>query len=420
MDNSPHKRLKVLLGCYACAPDKGSEPGMGWNFLSNIAKYHDVHAIVEEGEFKECLTAYAAQHPEAVRNITFHFVPRSHHNTLRKIWPPSYYWFYRAWHKRALKLARKLDKRENFDIVHQVNMAGYREPGYLWKLGKPFIWGPLGGLNNTAWCLLPELGFRDSIFYGLRNIINSWQKRFGYAARTVSQHASAILVSDPDGIRTVEYLWKRHPILMREVGSAPIEQEPVITPRLSGEALRVCWVGVHEARKALPILLRALAQCHCAVTLDVLGSGEKEAAWKQLSHNLHLDDRVRFHGAIPHAQVSEIMKQSHLMCISSIHEGGTTSVCLEALQCGLPILALDHCGFATVIDETCGIKIPIQSQAAISARMAQELDRLAADDALRMQLAKGATVRSKAFTWDAKMELLNRVYKEAVYSGSIS
>ena len=39
-------RLKVLLGCYACDPGYGSEPGMGWNFVSNIARHHDVHAIV--------------------------------------------------------------------------------------------------------------------------------------------------------------------------------------------------------------------------------------------------------------------------------------------------------------------------------------------------------------------------------------
>ena len=84
---------------------------MGWNFASNIARFHDVHVLVEEGEFKEKLTTFAEQHPEAVRNITFHFIRRYHHDTLRKIWPPSYYWFYRAWHKRAYEYALELDKK---------------------------------------------------------------------------------------------------------------------------------------------------------------------------------------------------------------------------------------------------------------------------------------------------------------------
>lgn len=112
-----------------------------------------------------------------------------------------------------------------------------------------------------------------------------------------------------------------------------------------------------------------------------------------------------------------IMLQCHVMCITSIHEGGTPNICVEALQNGLPIIALDHCGFATVVDDTCGIKIPIQSQRKMSAALAQELDRLAEDEDLRQRLAQGALERSKSFTWEAKMELLNEVYAEACRRG---
>ena len=182
------KRLKVLVGSYACDPGYGSEPGMGWNFVSNIARFHEVHAIVEEGEFKETLTRFAAEHPEAVEHITFHFVPRTHHNLLRKIWPPSYYWFYRAWHKRAYKLAKELDKKEDFDIVHQVTISGFRCPGYLWKLGKPFVWGPLGGFTDTPWCLLRSLGIGGAIHFAVRNVVNGIQKRL------ISSTACVVLV----------------------------------------------------------------------------------------------------------------------------------------------------------------------------------------------------------------------------------
>ena len=39
----------------------------------------------------------------------------------------------------CLILGLKLDKKENFDIVHQLNMVGYREPGYLWKIDFQFF-----------------------------------------------------------------------------------------------------------------------------------------------------------------------------------------------------------------------------------------------------------------------------------------
>ena len=44
-------------------------------------------------------------------------------------------------------------------------MVGYREPGYLWKIEKPFVWGPIGGLENSPWRFLPSLGIKGFMFY---------------------------------------------------------------------------------------------------------------------------------------------------------------------------------------------------------------------------------------------------------------
>ncbi len=52
------------------------------------------------------------------------------------------------------------------------------------------------------------------------------------------------------------------------------------------------------------------------------------------------------------------MRQGHLMLITSLRDL-TSTVTIEALSMGLPIVCLDHCGFAEVVDESCGIKIPV-------------------------------------------------------------
>ncbi len=414
MNTVKSKRYKVLLGCYACDPYRGSEPGTGWNFVINIARYHDVHAIVEEGEFRHSIEKFCKNNPEQVKNITFHFVPRVHHETLRKIWPPSYYWFYHAWQKKAYKYALELDKKENFDIVHHVNMVGFREPGLLWKLGKPFIWGPVGGFKNTSLSLLFGLNLRDFTHYIFRNIINAYQMRFSPAARLVSKKAYAIFASDTLDADTIRNLWKREAIVMREVGTPVTQSDHTPSVHTKDKAMKICWVGVHEARKALPILLKALPLCKQPMEVEVLGSGEKEEEWKRLADKLQVKSMVHFRGFIPHSEVISVMKSCHLMCITSIHEGGTPNIVMEALMGGLPIVALDHCGYSTVVNDTCGIKIPIQSQSEISVQLAEALDKLAEDEDLRFRLAHGAIERSKEFTWDGKMHVLNQVYAEAV------
>ena len=414
MDNTQHKRLKVLIGCYACDPYRGSEPGTGWNFAINISRYHDVHAIVEEGEFRENLERFCRENPDRVKHITFHFIPRKHHELLRKIWPPSYYWFYNIWQKKAYKLAVELDKKEHFDIVHHVNMVGYREPGYLWKLGKPFIWGPVGGFKNTPISLLWGLGVRNFLYFYLRNIINVFQMRFSRAARKVSQEAHTIFASDTLGVNTIKRLWKRDAIEIREVGTHADVTNPVVCPHRPGTPLRVYWAGRFIPLKALPILIKAVSLCKESVEVEVLGEGEEGEKWKKLVGSLHLEHRIHFRGYVPHDEISKVMSNCHVMCITSIHEGGTPSITVEALQSGLPIIALNHCGYSTVVNDTCGIKIPIQSQQKIAERLAQELDRLALDEELRLRLADGAVKRAKDFTWDQKMEIINQAYAAAV------
>lgn len=414
------KRLNILVCSYACDPNFGSEPGMGWNFVYHIAQHHRVHVIVEEHEFRENLTRYAAEHPEAVRNITFHYIPRTHHNLLRKIWPPSYYWFYRMWLKKARKLAQELDKQENFDLVHQLTLAGYREPGYLWKLGKPLVWGPIGGLNNTAWCLIKGLGWHSKLYFTCRNLLNSLQMRFSYAARVYSRKADAILACDPAALPDIERLWHRKAEVMREIGihaGATVSEPARHTP---GTPLRICWVGSLMPLKGLDMILEALARCREEVHLDIMGQGEMLQAWQRLAEELGIAPKVTFHGFMKHEDVLPFMQQCHVFCSSSIKEGGTATVTLEALCCGLPLVALNHCGFASVIDDTCGIRIPIESRAQIVADFAKAFDTLAADETHRYKLACGSVARSSIFSWEEKTAQLNRVYESVSSRGAQS
>jgi len=148
--------MKVLVSAYACSPYKGSEPGVSWGFVSALAKYHDLWVIVEEEKFHDGIERYLKENPEFSKSVRFFFLRKHRSRILRKLWPPSYYWYYQRWHKDAFKLAQQLHREVNFDLVHQLTMVGFREPGYLWKLGIPFVWGPVGGMG-----LFPVFSYID-------------------------------------------------------------------------------------------------------------------------------------------------------------------------------------------------------------------------------------------------------------------
>lgn len=409
------KKLKILLSCYACNPYYGSEPGTGWQFVLNIAKSHIVHVIVEEDENKDDINKYCREHPKETQDITFHYIRRKHKSLLYKIWPPSYYWGYRAWQKKALDLAQHLDKKENFDLVHQITLIGYREPGYLYKLEKPLVWGPIGGFCQTDFRLLKGMGLHSMLYFGMRNVINFFQKRFSRNVRIYAKKAHTILVSDPRAIEEIKKLWNRNSIEMREVGTMDnlsFAREP--NSRKTGELLRICWAGTLIPLKALDLLLEALSLCKSSVRLEILGKGKKLNSWKRLSSSLNAKHQIIFHGQLPHDQVTHIMNECHVFCITSIKEGGTPTVVMEALQNGLPVVSLDHCGHASVINDTCGFCIAINTRDKIIKDLASIIDYLAENEEVRQSLSKGSIQRSKEYTWSYKMKVLNMIYANTI------
>ena len=215
---------KILVSVYACSPHRGSEPGMGWNFLRLIAEDKDrrIWAFVEKSEFEKPIKEYLDSHQTELWNVHFVFIRRLHINWLRKIWPPSYYWTYRAWQKTVYAAAERLHKEIHFDCAHQLNMVGFREPGYLWKLPIPFIWGPVGGLGKTDWRLFAMLDVAGKIEFLARNLINAFQARFLYRARAAARKAATtntLITATSENMREALRHWGTPSEVICEIGT---------------------------------------------------------------------------------------------------------------------------------------------------------------------------------------------------------
>ncbi|MCM1141792.1 MAG: glycosyltransferase family 1 protein, partial [Muribaculum sp.] len=70
---SGERKLNVLVNAYAVSPNWGSEPGMGWNWIINIAKHCNVF-VITEGEWKDEILEAAKKLPQK-DNIHFYFNP---------------------------------------------------------------------------------------------------------------------------------------------------------------------------------------------------------------------------------------------------------------------------------------------------------------------------------------------------------
>ena len=213
---------RVLVCVYACSPYRGSEPGMGWNYLRLISKCREVWAIVEQEKWEEDIHRWLCEHPGEMQNVHFTFIRKPRCRWLRKFWPPSYYWFYRIWHWRAYRKAQELRRQVGFDCVHQLNMVGFREPGYMWKLPLPFIWGPFGGLGQTDWRLFGLLSLAGKVEFFFRNVINRCHAHFLLRPRFAACKAAqtqTLIAATSENKREAKRLWGVDSIVLCEIGT---------------------------------------------------------------------------------------------------------------------------------------------------------------------------------------------------------
>ena len=400
--------MKILVSCYACSPYQGSEPGMGWNFVNCLSRYHELH-IITEGKFEADIRRFFCENPERKEDFHFYFIWKKRHKKLRKIWPPSYYWFYKAWQKKAYKLALQLNERENFDVIHQLNMVGYREPGYLWEIKKPLVWGPIGGFDTSPWSMLFSMGIKGTIFYGCRNLINIWQMYTKLRVRFAMKKASSLIAATATVRNAIQSLYGRDSIIIPEVGLDK-KADMQFARRETGELLRICWSGQHTPGKALNLLLEAIATINRKdIELHILGYGTETNKWKKLASKLKLQNIV-WHGWIDKGIALELMRSCHLFCITSLKDL-TSSVLLEALSYGLPVIALDHCGFSNVLNDSCGYKIPIQNKQQVVNELGLVICKFAEDENYRRNLASGALARAEEYNWIDKAKTINKIYE---------
>lgn len=412
-----HRRLKVLMVAAAVHPDKGSEPGLGWGWIVALSKYHDLWIITGEREGnREAIERELLQQPELRSRLKFFFIPRPDGPWLERIWPPYYYRLYRLWHLEALRVAQKLTSEISFDLAHQLNMTGFREPGFLWTLELPFVWGPVGGTVNVPLRFARMLGAREFLYHLVKVTINNLQLRYHPRVRSALQRADAFITSNSDTQEAFRRVHKKGSIVIQDTG--PISEKLIQSLDSSKEEnsiFRISWSGLHISRKALPILLHALAKIQYRVQfhLDIIGDGPMFSRWKKMAKSLGLQDRLTWHGWLAKPKALAIIAQSDLFAFPSLHEG-TPTVVMEALSLGVPVLCLDHCGQADVVNSECGIKIPVTDLDSVIKSFAEAILFLDKNEEILQKLSVGAIKRIREFSWESKAFKMNKFYQAIV------
>lgn len=174
------------------------------------------------------------------------------------------------------------------------------------------------------------------------------------------------------------------------------------------------FAGKLTGFKGIDTLLRAAARYEAAnpdvITL-LAGSGEEEAALKALKADLGLQ-RTHFLGHQQQADLRELYNAADVFAMPSRREPFGL-VALEAMACGLPVVATNQGGLAEFVSDEVGALVPVDDEAALADAVLAELARNAADPGRSQRIAEKVAAEYAQSKFVVRLEeLYRRVLEE--------
>ncbi|PWR71772.1 GT4 family glycosyltransferase PelF [Methanospirillum stamsii] len=218
-------------------------------------------------------------------------------------------------------------------------------------------------------------------------------------SKMILQNADAI-VALTDNMRQ-----KMNEILDREIYIIPngidLNSFHAISPysMLEKDKINIIFIGRLHPVKGIQYLIKAIKQVHekiPQVRLVLIGEGEQRKSLEDLVERLGIEDCVIFFGSIPNNRIPDILNRADIFTLSSLSEGFPT-VILEAMACGIPIVASRVGGIPDIMQNGVnGYLVEPKNPDDIAKKI---LDLLQHDD-LRQEISQNNKTHVKVYGWE--------------------
>ena len=411
----------ILLMAYQISPTRGSEYAVGWNFTINLAKNNRVFVLCGASGDHMGDTAEVENYFKDNPHPNIHLIPikpsklANTVNRLNKLGlTPAFYIAYNLWHKQVYKIAQSIISKQQIDVIHHLNPIGFREPGYLWKIDKPFIWGPIGGAKFIKLGLTNNIPNIHKLFFWLKNIINHVQLSYNKRLCIAVEKSSELIFCNSEMKYAFEtYLGKTGKIIS-EQGS----NKRLITLNSKKKTfiqLDIVWAGNIRYIKNLPMLFHILSSIKKQYNwkLHLIGGGEKIKQTKTMALKLNIYDNIIWYGRKSRNETIDIMSQCDLHVLSSLSEGNP-AVLYEAISLGIPTISLDQDGMHDILKNNNGILVPTSTYKKTIKLYAQKIDELIENPKILEELKERTKTLATQVTWEKKIQQFEAIYEEAI------
>ncbi len=396
--------MKILLSAYACEPNKGSEPAVGWQWMLALANQGHYVTVITRENNRSAIELEIAKLAIRVQPVYFDLPAWCRQ---WKHWPGGLYLYYFFWQLGAYLRAKAEHRKTPFDVVHHITFVTFRQPSFMGCLGIPFILGPIGGGESSPRQLRNAFSFMGKIREYTRSFLILLVPIDPFMNFTFSR-ASLIACTTNETLQKIPKRYHSKCLVLPAIGitisdnASPVAQAP-ISPSFLFIGRLLYWKGLHLLLRAFPAVL----QRYPNTTLTIIGEGE-DAAWlKHIALTFAIDHNIRWISQLAHNEISSAYLNHTAFVFPSLHDSGGLVV-LESLAAGLPVICLRLGGPGVFVDSSCGISIdPTNcSEDDIQQHIADAMLKLIEQPQIRQQLSAHCRHRASQYTWQSAADVL--------------
>jgi len=280
----------------------------------------------------------------------------------------------------TLPRLRRVLKTEGFDLLHvHEPLAPMISPAALAMWNGPAV-GTFHAAGNSAW-----RPFADAIFGMTAERVDLKIAVSQQALRAAIAHTPGPYEVIPNGV------------------DLPPERDA------GGREHRIVFLGRHDPRKGLPVLLRAWPRLSKGgLRLRVIGADPLAVRLLMTRQGRLHDDTIDVLGYISDDDLTEELATAKLLVAPSLGNESFGMILTRAFACSCPVVASDIPGYAEVVTPETGALAPPDDPDALAATIEATL----ADESTREEMGRAARRRAETeFAWPLLARRLEACYE---------
>ena len=409
--------MNIFLGVYACEPNNGSEPEVGWKMVSEIAKEfpNDTIYAITKANNKDVIEkeGYAS-------NIKFFYYAPPKWLTFWKKGGRGIRIYYYIWLIGAALFMKKQNIK--FGIIHHITFVNDWLPSFFWILkskGSKFIWGPIGSHDPIDFKFLD--GSKRKVLEAIRIFLQKFYRNLDPSFHICKYKADCIIGINDNVRKKLRLNDSKYFVSEPAIGVSKSVIESINLVDKDSKQFTIISVGRLIYIKNFKLTIMAFndflkSNPHIEnAKLKIVGDGADRESLETYIDELGIKKHVDFMGKIPLIKVQEEFAKADLFLFPTLENAGF--VIIEAMSHALPVVAMNYGGSAQFIKTNVDKQLvsSTTSYEKIAKNLALKVEQFYTDRKLSQKIGlQNKKDILENFTWEVKAKKMKKLYMELV------